>query len=295
MIQTNNVNLLLDCKNNLGEGPVWDYTKQELTWVDFDKGKIFKYNPSSGQHSFISVKGRVMVSVPTDKGNMIMAIDKKIKIVNPVCNSILKEIYTDSDYQNNRLNDGKCDALGRLWIGTMNNNGKLPEGNLYKINPDLSSEIMDNNFTIPNGIAWNKDNSKMYMVDSALRVIYQYDFNLQNGKISNKKILIETDPALGLPDGMSIDTDGNLWIAFWKGKCIGCVDSHTGKLLKKIKTPCAVPTSCCFGGENLSTLFITSSRKYDTKNNIKKNPSSGGLFFLDTNVNGYKANFFKEC
>src|SRR5690606_13214013 len=167
-------------------------------------------------------------------------------------------------------------------------------GALYKVNADLTYEKMDEPFNIPNGIAWNKKNTIMYVVDSVMKKIFRYDFNLENGTLGNRTVLIDTTDEQGLPDGLTIDDDDNLWVAFWQGQSVLRYDTKTGKVLLRIRVPTVIPTSCCFGGDDLNTLYITSSRQYDTSENIQNFPYSGGLFSVDLGIKGSPTQIFKE-
>ena len=286
--------ILADCRNSLGEGPVWNHNAGELMWVDYNEGLVCRFHLTSKKYSATKITETVMVAIPTSSNNLIVAVNKRICIYDPDKNEIIKEVIIQENKPDNRLNDGKCDANNRLWIGTMNNSAENGEGALYKINADLSYEKMDVAFTLPNGIAWDKRNKKMFVVDSMMKKIFCYDFDLEKGVISNKSILIDTAGEKGLPDGMAIDEEDNLWVAFWQGGCVVRYETKTGKVLKRIKTPADIPSSCCFGGEELDTLFITSSRKYDTIENIRKFPMSGGLFTVKPGVKGMITNFFNE-
>lgn len=286
--------VIVDCKNDLGEGPVWDHTNGELLWVDYDSGKVCKYHVNSKNYSEVSIAETVMVAIPTNRNNWIVAINNKIAIYDPHKKWIIKQVTIQENKPNNRLNDGKCDAYNRLWIGTMSNDADAPVGALYKVNANLSYEKMDEPFIIPNGIAWNKKNTAMYVVDSMMKKIFRYDFDVEKGDISNKTVLIDTVTEMGLPDGMAIDEDDNLWVAFWQGQSVLQYDTNTGKVLARIKVPVFIPSSCCFGDEDLGTLYITSSRKYDTAGNIEKFPHAGGLFSIKPGVKGMPTQFFNE-
>ncbi len=285
---------IVDCKNDLGEGPVWDHQNGELLWVDYDCGKVCKYHVNTKNYSEVSIADTVMVAIPTNRNNWIVAINKNVAIYDPHKKGIIKQVTIQENKPNNRLNDGKCDAYNRLWIGTMSNDADAPVGALYKVNPNLSYEKMDEPFIIPNGIAWNKKNTAMYVVDSMMKKIFRYDFDVEKGAISNKALLIDTATELGLPDGMAIDEDDNLWVAFWQGQFVLQYDTNTGKVLARINVPAFIPSSCCFGDEDLSTLYITSSRKYDTAENIERFPHAGGLFSIKPGVKGMPTQFFNE-
>lgn len=286
---------VVDCKNDLGEGPVWHHQSGELLWVDYDGGKVCKYHVHSKSYSEILIADTLMVVIPTNRSNWIVAIDKDVAIYSPHEKKIISQVTIQENKPKNRLNDGKCDAHIRLWIGTMSNGADGPFGALYKISAGLVYEKMDEPFTIPNGIAWNKKNTAMYIVDSMMKKIFRYDFDLEQGTITNKTVLVDTASEIGLPDGMAIDEDDNLWVAFWKGQSIIQYDTTTGKVLKRLIVPAFIPSSCCFGNEDLSTLYITSSRKYDTAENIRRHPRSGGLFSINPGVKGMPTQFFNEA
>lgn len=286
--------IVVDCKNDLGEGSVWDHINEELIWVDYYSGNICNFHVNSQKYTAVSIAETVMVAIPTNRNNWIVAIDKNVSIYDPRKKQLIKEVTIQENKPNNRLNDGKCDAENRLWIGTMSKAADTAVGALYKVNADLSYEKMDEPFIIPNGIAWNKENTVMYVVDSMLKKIFRYDFDLEKGTIHNKTVLIDTSTENGLPDGMTIDEEDNLWVAFWQGQSVIQHDTNTGKVLDRISTPTVIPSSCCFGDEDLSTLYITSCRKHATAENIEKFPLAGGLFSIRPGVKGMITQFFNE-
>jgi sugar lactone lactonase YvrE len=285
--------LLVDSKNDLGEGPVWRHETKELIWVDYNKGDLCRYHLSSKQYTSIKLAETLMLAMPTDRGNFLLAVKNEVWLYSIKENKILKKQLVDENKPNNRLNDGKCDAKGRLWIGTMDDGAKPDSGALYQVESGLKYQMMDEPYTIPNGIAWNSANTEMYVVDSYTKHVYRYDFNLEDGSIANRKVLIDTSSQEGSPDGMCIDQEDNLWIAFWQGQCL-IQYNLSGEIISKIVLPVHIPTSCCFGGDDLSTLFITSSRAYDSPENISKFPLSGGLFAIRTEIAGAPVPLFKQ-
>lgn len=288
------VTIEVDCNNDLGEGPVWDHQNGRLMWVDYNRGKVCSFHPPSKVYTEVQVGETVMVAIPTSRKNWILAIDKKIVIYDPEKGKLCREVTIRENDPGNRLNDGKCDSRGRLWIGTMRNTADLPSGALYKVDADLVYQKMDEHFIIPNGMAWNKSNTEMYIVDSRMKKIFCYDFDADEGRISNKRTWIDTSAEKGMPDGMTIDENDNVWVAFWEGQSVCCFDAKTGAVLTRINIPAMIPGSCCFGGDDLATLFITSSRKYDTAENIQKFPFSGALFSVRPGGRGLPASCFNE-
>jgi len=180
--------------------------------------------------------------------------------------------------EKNRFNDGKCDPHGRLWVGTMAENCEGKEGSLICFNPDKSYTVERQNVGISNGLAWTADNKIMYFIDTPTCNIFAFDFDVNSGKITNERVAVHVDEkeAGGKPDGMTIDSAGCLWVAIYGGGKVIKFDPQTGKEEGQIVVPSQNVTSCCFGGPNLNTLYITTSRGDDNDNS--KYPEAGGLF-----------------
>lgn len=203
-------------------------------------------------------------------------------IVNPVENSF--EI---------RFNDGKCDPAGRLWAGTMSLTGKKNAGALYCLNNNGDIENKIDSVSISNGIVWSPDNKKMYYIDTPTGKVKEYSYDKTTGEISFLRDAVVIPPDMGHPDGMTIDSKGNLWIALWGGSAVVCWNPDNGKLLCKINVPVLNVTSCAFGGENLETLFITTAGLGIPQDELEKYPYGGGLFKADPGVKGIPAYFYK--
>ncbi len=289
-----NAELIIDCQNQLGEGPVWDYEQQQLYWVDFDACTVFVFDPVTEKLSTIRTKNRVMVVIPTNTRHLLLAQERSVQIYDPENEKIINSRELDVGWPDNRCNDGKCDAQGNLWIGTMNNQAKPGAGSLYRLGAGLTEHRMLKNLTVPNGLAWSNDGRRFYHIDSHDRCVQCFNTNPTTDGLDVPIFSFDTSGLPGLPDGMTIDAEGKLWIAQWGGACVGRWDPGTGQLLHKISVPAALTTSCTFGGENYDTLYITSSRKYARAEELAMFPLSGGLFAVKPGVNGGKANFFKE-
>jgi len=174
----------------------------------------------------------------------------------------------------------------------MDNQEKVPSGQLWFMKSATKLKVVDNNFIIGNGIDWSPDNKILYFVASDKRVIYSYSFDIKNGKLSNKKILIKVPKKRGYPDGICTDSEGFIWVAYWDGSCV-IRHFANGKIDKVIKLPIKRPTSLTFGGKNLDLLFITSAQTFNKKNQ-KLEKYSGNIFVIKTNIQGNKINFYKN-
>jgi sugar lactone lactonase YvrE len=145
---------------------------------------------------------------------------------------------------------------------------------------------MDEGFLFPNGLGWSPDQKTMYLTDSRAQVIYAYDFDLENGTIAKRRVFAQVPGAQGVtPDGLCVDTQGNVWSACWGAWKIICFDP-SGKIVEEVATPVQYPSSCAFGGEQLRNLYITSARTLLDESQFKEQPTAGDLFYCSTNMNG---------
>lgn len=190
-----------------------------------------------------------------------------------------------------RFNDGKCDALGRFWVGTMDKNVTEPIGELYRFDLQLKPTKMDNGFTISNGISWSPDNKTMYFADSPARKIYAYDFDLAQGAIANRRVFAAFDETPGRPDGCTVDSEGFIWSARVRGGRIDRYDP-AGKIERSIVMPVSRPTSLVFGGPSMETLFVTTSTLTLTTEDLTKQPYAGAIFAIETGIKGHLEHAF---
>jgi sugar lactone lactonase YvrE len=179
---------------------------------------------------------------------------------------------------NNRTNDGSMDCNGRIWIGTMGCHCERGRGSLYCIDKNLEISKKISGLTISNGIAWNKNNTILYHIDSAPRTINAYRFDASSGDIQFLKTVVQVPSSLGLPDGMCIDKNGMLWVAHWNGHGVYCWNPETGNLIKKIELPAAQVTSCKFNEPAGDKLYSTTARQGLSQSELEACPLSGALF-----------------
>ncbi|KAL3282599.1 hypothetical protein HHI36_005774 [Cryptolaemus montrouzieri] len=261
----------------LGEGPHWDAATQTLYFVDIFSKTINKYDPSTNTHTKAHFDTYTSFIIPVEgkEDTFVVGLGRDIVIVkwdgrSDKVASIKKLTEVDNyspESTENRLNDGKCDLSGRLWAGTMgvekiNGHVKPNMGTFYSFENNSLRKHFDQ-IGISNGLAWSKDNKKLFYIDSPRRTIDQFDFDIENGKISNRKILfsLEKNHIEGLPDGMTIDENGNLWVAVFNGFKILKIDSTIPEtLLDTVKIPAKQVTSVAWGGPNLDELYVTTAK-----------------------------------
>jgi sugar lactone lactonase YvrE len=292
--KSNNVKLVIDSKSDLGEGAIWNDKTGELMWINIT-GKILNfYNPSLENNREIFTGQMIGTVVPTTSGDVLIALQNGIYQLNPRTGTKKLLVDPEENLPNNRFNDGKCDPAGRFWAGTMSTVDEKEVGTLYRFDSDTTIHKMIEKVSISNGIVWSADFKKMYYIDTPTQKIMAYDFNNETGEISNPKVAVEIPDKMGSPDGMTMDEEGNVWVALWGGSAVGCWNPETGKLLRTIDVPAKNVTSCAFGGADLETLFITTARTSTSEEELKIYPNAGGLFKTTPGVKGVKAYFFKN-
>jgi sugar lactone lactonase YvrE len=274
--------LLFDAKATLGEGPAWDAKTQSLYWVDILQKKIYR-----GKDCLAELDSFIGCLAPSSNGILTLGLHRAISSLQ-VDSGIVKNLTSiDSEPVTNRINDGKCDPAGRFLFGTMDMNEKDASGSLYSFDGKQVTRLLDN-IRISNGLAWSPDHKTFYYIDTPTREVKAFDYDVSTGKIANPRAVIHVPESLGWPDGMTSDTQGNLWIAMWGGAQITQWNPNTGKLSEQIPVP-ALQTSCpVFGGKDMNELYITSARVGMSEADLNKYPLSGGLFKVTTNVEGMR-------
>lgn len=288
------VEIIVDSKSLLGEGALWDYKNDRFLWIDIEGRKLHILNPSSSGNKTYTMPSRIGTVVPVDKNNVLVALEDGVYNFNLMDSSFHKKSDPEPGRNDNRFNDGKCDPSGRFWVGTMSLVNQRKSGALHLINHDYVSEQKIDSVSISNGIVWSLDKTKMYYIDTPTQNVIQYDYNDDSGEITNPKIIIQIPDSIGHPDGSTLDSEGNLWIALWGGSAVTCWDTTTGELLKKMDIPAKNVTSCAFGGKNLDELYITTASIGMSEEEKQKYPHAGSLFKVNPGVTGVQAFYFKE-
>lgn len=270
----------MDCVCELGEGPVWDTVSRQILWLDIKKGKIHSYNRDTKMHHSFSIGEMIGCIAPRSIGGFIAGLENGIAFID-MENNRVQHIINPEEGIGNRFNDGKCDAAGRFWAGTMSLQEEENKGNLYVMDTDLSIKKKIENVTISNGLAWNADSSIMYYINTPTNYIFAFDFDIQTGNISNQRVVIDLTHEKGYADGMTIDEEGMLWIAFYSGWRVDRYDPSTSKLLQQIMLPVENVTCCAFGGSGLNDLYITTATQGMNEQSLKEQPDAGKLFVVE--------------
>jgi sugar lactone lactonase YvrE len=278
--------LVLDARADLGEGPAWDASQGMLYWLDIHAGALHTFNPHDRIDSFIDLGEPVGCVAPSGEGNIILGLHSGLASLHLPTQKLVGLISPEKDLPGNRFNDGKCDPAGRFLAGTMDNAEKDASGSLYSYAPDGTLKTLLTGVRISNGMAWSPDTRIFYFIDTPTRQVTAFDYDLTTGEIARPRQVITVPQDLGWPDGMTSDTEGMLWVAMWGGAKLTRWDPARGALLNVIPIPAFNCTSCCFGGQGMTELFITSARRTMNSSQLAQYPLSGGLFQVHAGVQG---------
>jgi sugar lactone lactonase YvrE len=276
--------VVLHTRSHLGESPIWDGQDQRLWWIDIYRPTLNSFDPASGRNRAIALDQSIHAFALRRRGGVVASLQRGLGFVDPV--SGLAEVFADPLGQAPvRFNDGKCDRHGRFWTGSMATDWVTPLGALYRLDPDRAVTPVDRGFRLANGLGWSPDGTKMYFTDFGRGTIFVYDFDADAGTVANRRPLIVLPEAEGRPDGMMVDAEGNLWVALWDGWALARYD-RSGRRIARIPLPVQRPTSCAFGGPDLSTLYVTSATMDLDPAALGAQPEAGALFAIATDARG---------
>lgn len=270
----------------LSESPLWCSRTKRLWWVDGVKCKLHAYDLASLRHDTYELPGKnAGCCMLRASGGLVVAIDQTLHAFDPVTQAVVPLTTPESNRPGNRLNDGKADRRGRIWIGTMNAAVFEPDGSLYRVDPDLSATHQFDDVIIPNSIAFSPDDRIFYFSDTRRTTIWAFDFDIHAGLIANRRIFSDTSSHPGRPDGSTVDAEGFLWNAeIMGGRLVRYAPD--GRIDRIVPVPVERPTCCAFGGPALDILFVTSMSVGLTADRLATQPLAGGLFALDVGVRG---------
>jgi sugar lactone lactonase YvrE len=245
-------------RDRLGEVPVWSVRDACLWRVDVLAAVLHRYTPGTGEQRAYQLPVRRLGCVALRRrGGLVVGSDRGVLAFDPTSGQTTPLVDPEPGKPTHRLNDGRCDRAGRLWVGSMNEQAFVPEGRLFRVGADLSVDPMLDRIIVPNAIAFSPDDRTLYCGDTRAYRIWAFDFDLAQGRIGNRRVFAETR-APARPDGACVDANGFLWNAHFEGRCLVRY-APSGAVDRVVALPVAYPTSCCFGGENLDVLFVTSA------------------------------------
>ena len=272
--------LVVDARAVLGEGPLWDERTDELLWVDILAGVVHRYDPQTGADRAFDAGTYVGAVVPRAAGGYALAVADGFAAASD--DGDIAALAAVGHDETIRMNDGACDGHGRFWAGSMRLDESPGGGCLYRLDPDHSLVTICEGVTVSNGIAWSLDDTLLYYVDTAIQAVDVFDYDAESGAATNRRRLFAVDGP-GTPDGLVVDAEGCLWIAFWGGSCVRRY-SPDGKLAEVVEVSAAHATKPAFGGPDLTDLYITSA--------AGDGAHAGGLFVVRPGIAGLPANAY---
>ena len=274
----------------LGESPLWHDERKCCYWVDIENGVLYEYSWLLQTTRFWKFNYKITLVLQGKGNHLILALNAGIARFDLESEQLEWLLDVELPPSENRCNDGACDSLGRLWLGTMHLEHKNGAGALYCIDTNLNVHKKLDHTTISNGLVWTLDNKRLYYIDSPTQVVQSFIFEEESGEIIFEKNVVQIPIEMGTPDGMAIDEEGMLWVAHWGGFGIYRWNPHNGLLIERIELPVPQITSCAFAGENLDYLIITTARENFKEEELKKYPESGNIFLVKAGVKGVATN-----
>jgi sugar lactone lactonase YvrE len=279
--------LQVDCvvkgRDLLGECPLWDDRTETLWWVDILASSLKCFDGSVKTYCLPEAAGSFAFR---EKTGLLAAMKSGIYLLDPADLSRKIVAQPEKEIKTNRFNDGRCDRAGRFWVGTMTEEPpRGPSGALYRVSPGGACERVRTGILIPNSLAWSPDSRTMYFADSVRDVIWSFDYDLQAGELSKERVFVDGAANPGSPDGSCVDADGCLWNAEYGGARVVRYTPQ-GKIDRVIELPVQNPTCCCFGGERLDTLYITTAAQGLSEIDFEKQPLAGSVFAARPGVAG---------
>ena len=287
MSQTD-VSCVLAADDLLGEGPVWSERQGALYWVDIKRPALRRWTPGTGTGAVTDwpLPADVGSFALRTRGGAVVALRTGLHLLDLDSGALTAVCDPEEGRPENRFNDGKCDRRGRFWAGTMRDDESAPDGSLYRLDADHSCTRVLSGIICSNGLGWSPDGTTMYYTDTWTRRIDAVEFDPDTGALGARRVFARDDvPGEGVPDGLTVDSEGGVWSAKWDGWRVVRY-APDGSVDRVVPMPVQRPTSVAFGGPDLGTLYVTSARIGLDPAALRQAPRSGGLFALDPGVRG---------
>ena len=282
----------------LAETPIWDARRQCLYWTDLFGGRVHCYTPNDSKDVFWETDSLIGSAIPTDDPNRVLcALSSGMYLLDTRDGSLTVVVDPKDGDSNFRYNDTRVDAKGRIFTSTMSTKYGRPEydpvtmtGNFYRVDSDRSVHIVQAGIQQFNCMTWNPEHTVLYVVDTYNKKLLTAPYNLETGEVGALEVAVDC-AELGMPDGMAVDIYGNLYLCHWSGKIT--VWSPKFELIETIPFPVEYATCCGFGGTDMKTLFVTSSHRRYTPEQIAQCPDAGSTYQIKREIPGCGDHFFK--
>jgi sugar lactone lactonase YvrE len=280
------LDLALDARAQLAEGPLWDEHERVLWWVDIMRGHVHRFDPATGDDRVLDVGQPVgAVALREDPGSLVLAVRDGFATLDVASGAVAPLADVEKDEAGNRMNDGYCDARGRFWAGTMPMDDSGPRGALYRLDADHRVTRMLTGISCSNGIDWTDDGRTMYYIDTPTARVDVLDVDPESGDIADRRPLIRIADGEGLPDGMVLDDEDHPWVALWGGHQLRRY-TPDGDLDVVVHMPAARVTKPAFGGPGLDELYITTAWNGLSDAERADQPLAGSVFRCRPGVRG---------
>jgi sugar lactone lactonase YvrE len=276
---------VLDARASLGECPIWSPARQVLYWVDINEPALHRFDPRSGRDQTMPMPSSIGSFALRARGGFVVALRDGIFLADDDGKIARKIADPPYDPHHHRFNDGRCDAHGRFFVGTMNEQRDGASAALYRLDPDHSLHQVFGGITISNGLGFSPDGRTLYHADTPARIVRAFDYDGATGRLGAPRVFAQWTADTDRPDGAAVDSAGDYWVAFYRGGRVVQL-SPRGELVREHTLPALCPTMPAFGGPDLRTLFVTSARQQREPEELERLPQSGGLFTMRTDVPG---------
>jgi len=280
------IELVADSKNRVGEVPVWSPRDRKVWWIDVRQPRIQAYDPETGTFETYLTGGNALGSYAIrERGGFMLAQEDGLYAFDHETGERTLLIDPEADFPDNRLNDGRCDRKGRFWLGSMNDKQRTDDGYFYSVSSGFEIDRWFDGINIPNGVCFSPDDKTMYFADTPKKMIWAFDFDIDDGRISNRRVFADLSEAPGRPDGSTVDAEGYLWNAEFAGRRIVRY-APDGSVDRVVEMPVTNITCVGFGGDNLDQLYITTASQGLSDEQRASEPHAGALFRADVGVRG---------
>ena len=277
----------------LGETPLWCVSTQSLLWLDIDGGRLQRFHPASGRHDSFTFDERFVGSLALAEapGQVLLGVGLELYMFDMGSGQRQLLCSVETPDLDNRLNDGRCDARGRFWVGTMDNQLHRPHGAFYRVDAGGGVQRLFGDVIVANTVAFSPDQRRLYFSDTRRFMTWQFTLDAAAGSLSDRRVFVDHSATRARPDGACVDAHGFVWTAMFGGSRVHRF-SPDGQLVRTIELPVSNPTCVCLGGPDLQTLFITTARKFLDRQRLRHEPLAGSVLAIDVDVPGLPENRF---
>jgi sugar lactone lactonase YvrE len=271
----------------LGETPLWCELTQSLLWLDIDNGRLQRWHPASGRHDTFTFDARHAgtLALMRKPGQVLLGLDVGLHVFDLATGALQLLCEVEPPDSGNRLNDGRCDAKGRLWVGTMDNRLHSPSAAFYRVDADGRVQRLFGDVIVSNTVAMSPAQDRLYFSDTRRFTTWQFALDLEAGSLSDRRVFVDHSASRQRPDGACVDAQGYVWNAmFGTGRLVRY--SPAGEIDRVIELPVSNPTCVCLGGPGLRTLYVTTARKFLDRRQLREQPWAGALLAIDVEVPG---------